>query len=122
MIGGKIYISPMLFLTNEKNPFKQDLREYPVDFGFPFTDKYNITLQIPEGFTAEVLPAPVVMNMEDNLGSFKFNIAPAGNALQINIQHQINEAIVSTEKYEMLKEYYKAMIAKQTEKIVLKRI
>ncbi|QDW19058.1 transglutaminase domain-containing protein [Flavobacterium sp. KBS0721] len=122
VIGGKIYISPMLFLTNEKNPFKQDLREYPVDFGFPFTDKYNITLQIPEGFTAEVLPAPVVMNMEDNLGSFKFNIAPAGNALQINIQHQINEAIVSTEKYEMLKEYYKGMIAKETEKIVLKRI
>lgn len=122
VIGGKIYISPMLFFTNEKNPFKQDVREYPVDFGFPFTDKYNITLQIPEGFTAEVLPAPVVMNMEDNLGSFKFNIAPAGNGLQINIQHQINEAIVSTEKYEMLKEYYKNMIAKQTEKIVLKRI
>jgi transglutaminase-like putative cysteine protease len=122
VIGGKIYISPMLFFTNEKNPFKQDAREYPVDFGFPFTDKYNITLQIPEGFTAEVLPAPVVMNMEDNLGSFKFNIAPVGNGLQIIVQHQINEAIVSTEKYEMLKEYYKSMIAKETEKIVLKRI
>lgn len=122
VIGGKIYVSPMLFFTNEQNPFKQDLREYPVDFGFPFMDKYNITLQIPEGFTAEVLPAPSIINMEDNLGSFKFNIAPTANGYQINIQHQINEAIVSTEKYEMLKEYYKAMIAKQTEKIVLKRI
>lgn len=122
VIGGKIYVNPMLFFTNEKNPFKQDVREYPVDFGFPFTDKYNITLQIPEGFTAEVLPAPAIINMEDNLGSFKFNIAPVGNSLQIIIQHQINEAIVSTEKYEMLKEYYKSMIAKQTEKIVLKRI
>ncbi|QGK76698.1 DUF3857 domain-containing protein [Flavobacterium sp. SLB02] len=122
VIGGKIYVNPMLFFTNEKNPFKQDVREYPVDFGFPFTDKYNITLQIPEGFTTEVLPAPAIINMEDNLGSFRFNIAPAGNSLQIIIQHQINEAIVSTEKYEMLKEYYKTMIAKQTEKIVLKRI
>lgn len=122
VIGGKIYVSPMLFFTNEQNPFKQDLREYPVDFGFPFMDKYNITLQIPEGFTAEVLPAPSIINMEDNLGSFKFNIAPTANGYQINIQHQINEAIVSTQKYEMLKEYYKAMIAKQTEKIVLKRI
>ncbi len=122
VIGGKIYVSPMLFFANEQNPFKQDVREYPVDFGFPFMDKYNITLQIPEGFTAEVLPAPSIINMEDNLGSFKFNIAPSGNGLQISIQHQINEAIVSTEKYEMLKEYYKSMIAKQTEKIVLKRI
>ncbi|WP_428231477.1 transglutaminase domain-containing protein [Flavobacterium sp.] len=122
VIGGKIYVSPMLFLTNEKNPFKQEVREYPVDFGFPFIDKYNITIQIPEGYTTEVLPEPLVMNMENNLGSFKFNIASTGNALQISIQHQINDAIVSTEKYEMLKEYYKGMIAKETEKIVLKRI
>lgn len=122
IIGGKIYVSPMLFFTEDKNPFKQEVREYPVDFGFPFTDRYNITLKIPDGFTAEVLPAPVVINMEDNLGSFKFNIAANENILQISIQHQINEAIVTTQQYEMLKEYYKGMIAKETEKIVLKRI
>ncbi|MFW0739126.1 DUF3857 domain-containing protein [Flavobacterium sp. T12S277] len=122
VIGGKIYVSPMLFFANDKNPFKQEVREYPVDFGFPFMDKYNITLQIPEGFTAETVPAPVVFNMEDNLGSFKFNIAANDNLLQITIQHQINAAIVTTEQYEMLKEYYKGMIAKETEKIVLKRI
>ncbi|WP_264535257.1 DUF3857 domain-containing protein [Flavobacterium sp. N1736] len=122
LIGGKIYINPMLFFTEDKNPFKQEVREYPVDFGFPFADKYNITIQIPEGFAVETLPAPAVMTMEDNLGAFKYNIAVSGNVLQLVVAHQINDAIVSSEKYEMLKEYYKAMIAKQTEKIVLKRI
>jgi hypothetical protein len=122
LIGGKIYISPMLFFTNDKNPFTQEVREYPVDFGFPYLDKYNITIQIPEGFTVETLPTPAVLTMEDNLGAFKFNIAVNENTLQLSIVHQINEAIVSTEKYEMLKEYYKGMIAKETEKIVLKRI
>lgn len=122
LIGGKIYISPMLFFTNNKNPFTQEVREYPVDFGFPYADKYNITIQIPEGFTVETLPAPAVLTMEGNLGTFKFNIAANENTLQLSIVHQINEAIVSTEKYEMLKEYYKGMIAKETEKIVLKRI
>jgi len=122
VIGGKIYISPMLFFADEKNPFKQEVREYPVDFGFPFIDKYNITLQIPEGFSVEILPKPAVVVMEDNLGTFKYNIAANGNTLQVSIQHQINEAIVATDRYEMLKDYYKAMIAKETEKIVLKRI
>lgn len=122
VIGGKIYVSPMLFFTNEKNPFNQETREYPVDFGFPFLDKYNITIKIPDGFTVETLPAPAAMSMEDNLGSFKFNIAVNENTLQMIISHQINNAIVSTQQYEMLKEYYKAMIAKETEKIVLKRI
>jgi transglutaminase-like putative cysteine protease len=122
VIGEKIYVSPMLFFTEEKNPFKQEVREYPVDYGFPFLEKYNITLKIPEGFTPEVLPSPVAINMEDNLGTFKFNIAVNDDLLQINIQHQINEAIISTEKYEVLKEYYRGMIAKETERIVLKRI
>ncbi|MBF4465857.1 DUF3857 domain-containing protein [Flavobacterium sp. LC2016-12] len=122
VIGGKIYVSPMLFFTDEKNPFKQEVREYPVDFSYPFLDKYNITIQIPEGFAVETLPVSAVFNMDENLGSFKFNIASNGNSLQLNIAHQINEAIVSADKYEMLKEYYKAMVAKETEKIVLKRI
>lgn len=122
MIGGKIYVNPMLFLANKKNPFKQDVREYPVDFGFPFIDKYNITIKIPEGFAVETLPTPAVVVMEDNLGTFKFNIANNDGTLQLVVSHQINEAIVATEQYEMLKDYYKAMIAKETEKIVLKRI
>jgi hypothetical protein len=122
LIGGKIYVNPMLFLTNKENPFKQEVREYPVDFGFPFTDKYNITIKIPEGFVVETLPTPAVITMEDNIGTFKFNIVNNDGTLQLVVSHQINEPIVSTEKYEMLKEYYKGMIAKETEKIVLKRI
>ncbi|MET0945198.1 MAG: DUF3857 domain-containing protein [Flavobacterium sp.] len=122
MIGGKIYVNPMLFLTNKENPFKQEVREYPVDFGFPFTDKYNITIKIPEGFVVETLPTPAVITMEDNIGTFKFNIVANDGTLQLVVSHQINEPIVSTEKYEMLKEYYKGMVAKETEKIVLKRI
>lgn len=122
VIGGKFYINPMLFFANTENSFKQEVREYPVDFSFPFSDKYNITIQIPEGFAVETMPAPTVITMEDNLGAFKFNIAANGNSLQLSVSHQINEAIVSAEKYEMLKEYYKAMVAKQSEKIVLKRI
>ncbi|MDP5197952.1 DUF3857 domain-containing protein [Flavobacterium sp. DG2-3] len=122
VIGGKIYVNPLLFFTQDKNPFKQEVREYPVDFGYPFSDKFNISIKIPEGYTVETLPAAVAYNMENNLGSFKFNIAQNENVLQIMVTNQINEAIVSTEQYEMLKEYYKGMIAKQTEKIVLKRI
>lgn len=122
VIGGKIYINPLLFFANEKNPFKQEVREYPVDFGFPFLDKFNVTIKIPDGFTVETLPAPSAINMADNIGSFKFNIAVNENVLQLTVANQINEAIISTEQYDMLKEYYKGLVAKQTEKIVLKRI
>jgi len=122
VIGGKIYVSPMLFFTENQNPFKQEIREYPVDFRYPFADKYNIIIKIPDGFVVETLPAPAVIAMADNLGTFKFNVASNDGTLQLMISNQINEAIISTEKYEMLKEYYKGMVAKETEKIVLKKI
>lgn len=122
LIGDKIYINPMLFFAKTSNPFKQEVREYPVDFGYPFMDKFNITIKIPDGFTVESLPQSGALTMEDNLGAFKYHIVQNESLLQLSISHQINEAIVSNEQYDMLKEYYKGMVAKETEKIVLKRI
>ena len=122
IIGDKMYINPMLFFANTKNPFKQETREYPVDFSFPFMDKYNINIQVPDGYVVETLPLAGAVNMDDGLGTFKYNIITNDKMLQLSISHQINEAIVSTDQYEMLKEYYQVMVAKETEKIVLKKM
>lgn len=121
-IGDKIYIKPMLFFANTENPFKQETREYPVDFGFPFVEKYNISIRIPEGFALETVPLAGVLVMDEGLGVFRYNIAVNDNMLQLLVSNQINSAIISREQYGILKDYYKEMIAKQTEKIVLKRI
>jgi hypothetical protein len=121
-IGEKMYINPLLFFTKEHNPFKQENREYPIDYGFPFLDKYNINIDIPDGYMVETMPKSTQINMEENLGSFKFISNATGNKIQLSVSHQINSPIVSSEYYSMLKEYYQAMIAKETEKIVLKKV
>lgn len=122
LIGDKIYINPMLFFANTTNPFKQDKREYPIDFGFPFLEKYNINIKIPDGFVLETFPPANALVMEEGLGTFKYNIAVNENMLQLMIIHQINVPIVTTDQYGIIREYYKEMIAKQTQKIVLKKI
>lgn len=122
VIGEKIYINPLLFFTKSNNPFKQETREYPIDYGFPFVDKYNINISIPEGYMVETLPKSAQLNMEENIGGFKFIVNSSENKIQLTITHQINAPIVSAEYYSMLKEYYQGMIAKETEKIVLKKV
>jgi hypothetical protein len=122
VIGEKIYINPLLFFTKSNNPFKQETREYPVDYGFPFVDKYNVNIIIPEGYMVETLPKSTQLNMEDNIGGFKFIVNSSENKIQLTITHQINTPIVSAEYYSMLKEYYQGMISKETEKIVLKKV
>ncbi len=121
-IGGKIYVNPMLFYTEKQNPFKQEVREYPVDYGYPFMDKYSINIQIPEGYKIETLPETTILSMQDNLGMFKYLTNTSGNAIQVSAVYQINAAIISSEYYSMLKEFYQKMIEKQNEKIILTKI
>jgi hypothetical protein len=40
----------LLYFSFKENPFKQELRQYPVDFGYPFQNKLNITIEIPDGY------------------------------------------------------------------------
>ena len=122
IIGDKMYISPMLFFTRTENPFKQETREYPVDFVYPHQDKYNISLTIPDGYTIETLPQPAAMAMPDGLGKFSYNISKNNNQVQLLYSLDINQAIISPEYYEALKNFYKEIVNKQTEKIVLKKI
>jgi len=119
IINDKIYISPMLFLTASENPFKQETREYPVDFGYPFESKIYINIEIPEGYKVEFLPKPSKSLTGDNIGAFSYVISNSENKIQIIATTNINTAIVSADFYDVLKEFYQGMITKQNEKIIL---
>jgi len=121
IIGEKMYINPMLFLTKAENPFKQEKREYPIDFIFPHQDKYTIGIDLPEGYVVESLPQPIALAMEDNMGSFKYNLSANGNKIQVAVTIDINFATVGADYYVTLKNFYQKMIEKQNEKIVLKK-
>jgi hypothetical protein len=112
----------MLYFTQNVNPFKQEIREYPVDFSFPYQDKYNFTINIPEGYEIEFLPKPLAIMMEENIGAFKYNIAASGSQIQVVVVMEMNYSSIPPEYYNSLKTFYKEMIDKQNEKIVLKKI
>ncbi|WP_349680445.1 DUF3858 domain-containing protein [Flavobacterium sp. UBA7682] len=122
IIGDKMYVSPFMFFATTENPFKQETRQYPVDFVYPNQDKYNINLTIPEGYVVETLPQPKAVSMPEEMGSFKYNLSNTGNQIQIVFVLDINQAIIGSEYYDALKSFYKEMINKQTEKIVLKKV
>ncbi len=121
VIGDKLYISPLLFLTQSENPFKQEKREYPIDFGYPTQDKFNISIEIPEGYVVESMPAMMNIVTGDDLGAFKYIVGNTGNKIQISITADLNATIVTADYYEVLKDFFQKMIDKQNEKIVLKK-
>lgn len=121
-IGDKMYLSPFLLFETSQNPFKQETRLYPIDFVFPRQFIYNLSITIPSGYAIETLPEPKTLLLPDKFGGFKYNASANGNQLQLRYSQEINQAIFPPEYYEALKTFFKQLVEKQTEKIVLKKV
>ncbi|CAI2765579.1 DUF3857 domain-containing protein [Flavobacterium collinsii] len=122
IIGGKIFINPLLFFTRTKNPFNQEVRQMPVCLGYPTHEKFNLSIEIPEGYVVESLPTPVRISSEDKEIVYFLNIANDGNKVQISSSKEINNTIFAVDHYSGLKDFFSKMILSQNEKIVLKKI
>lgn len=122
IIGDKIYFSPMLFFARTENPFKQENREYPVDFIYPNQTKFYINITIPEGYRIEALPESKAFKMPNSLAGFKYTISGTGDKIQLQSIFDINQAVIGSEYYMALKNFFKEIVAKQTEKVVLKKV
>ncbi|MCF6214301.1 MAG: DUF3857 domain-containing protein [Flavobacteriaceae bacterium] len=123
VINDKIYFSPLLILANSKNPFTQEKRLYPVDFGTAWEDQYIVSIRIPDGYGISSLPENMAIGLPENMGVFKFVISKKGdNKIQVLASTKINTPIISSIYYKDLKNFYKAMLEKQTEKVVLTKL
>lgn len=122
IIGDKIFVNPLLFFTRTKNPFNQEKRIMPVYFGYKNQEKYNITLEIPNGYTVESLPVPMKIATEDKGIVYLLNFFAEGKKIQINCTKDINNSIFAAEEYQTLKDVFQKVTASQNQKIVLKKI
>ncbi|MEE4000751.1 transglutaminase domain-containing protein [Tenacibaculum sp. FZY0031] len=118
-INDKIYIEPLLFLTERENPFKIKDRKFPVDFASPLKYKNSISIQIPTSYKIESLPETLAIGLPEKLGLFKYQISQVGNKIKVLSVLQFNKSIIAPEHYLALKDFYSQLVKKQTEKIVL---
>ncbi len=119
VIGDKMYVSPLLHLATKENYFKAETRAYPVDFVYPWSDKYNVSIVIPEGYQVESLPEPLNINLSNGMGSFRYGVTENAGKVNITFQNAIKTSVIGAEFYKDLQQYYKMILEKESEKIVL---
>lgn len=121
-LESKIYFEPLAFFRMYENPFKLEERKYPVDYGYPFKHSYMVHIESPEGFKIESKPDPLVMKLPDSQGTFMYRLKELGNGIQLMVTMEINSSKIYENNYAILKEFYKQIIAKEAEKVVLSKI
>ncbi len=120
-IGDKIYITPLLYLQIKENPFKSVQREFPVFYNKPWAQVNTINISLPENYTVETIPEYAEFALPDDIGIFQSKIDQKGQVVTITTSFVINESVIAPANYQSLKEFYKLIIEKQAEKIVLVR-
>jgi hypothetical protein len=121
IIGDKIYFSPLIFFSTENNPFKSETRSCPIEFPYPYSDKYLINIKIPENYVVEYFPETQNLYFDDKVLSHKYVLNNEGNILRLMVQDDVNVPILSSELYTNLKNFYDKKFLKQNDKVVLKK-
>ena len=123
VINDKIYFQPLLFLATTKNPFMLEKRLYPVDFGSKWEENYTVSIQIPDGYNFTTIPKNFGIGLPENMGEFKYVIVQKGaNKLQVLTSIKFNTPIIPPNYYAELKDFFKQVVEKQTEKVVLTKL
>ncbi len=121
-IGDEIFFSPLLFFKRNENPFKSEERVYPVDFGYGFSRSYMINIKIPEGYNVTSLPKTKALKLPNDMGMFSYRTNVMNGTVQLIVNETIKAPVLTSDYYASLKEFYKQIVEKENEQVILKKI
>lgn len=117
-----LYVQPILCPVFEKGLADVDYRLYPVDFAYPWTQRYVSTLKIPEGYVVEEIPTSQQISSEDKTISCTFAIEDKGDqTLSINFYVSVTKTVYGPEEYATLRKIFRMIIDLQETTLILKR-
>ena len=117
--GNLLYVNPFAVHPLDDNPFKAEARTYPVDYAYPSSEIYVMNLTIPADYIVDELPENLSIALPDQGGRYTFVTQVQGNVLQISSKLDIARTRFYAPEYAALREFYRQMIDKQREQVVL---
>ena len=122
VIEDEMFFSPLLFLRDKENIFKTDDRKYPIDFGYGFSNRYMVSIKIPEGYKVLEYPKGSSFKLPDDMGMFSFKSSLINGTFQVIVVETIKTSIIPVGYYPAIKEFYNQVIQKENEQVVLKKM
>jgi len=117
-----IKINPFFIDKRTENPFKLNERTFPVDFGYPRSNTYILSLNIPKGYVVKKLPESKSIGLPNKGGRIVFNVKQSGNIINVYFKKIIRNKEYTSGEYFYLKEFYNQLIKMQDSFIELEKI
>ena len=115
------YFSPMLGEGYRANPFKSEVRSYPVEMQHAMDETYTLTMEIPSGFVVDEIPKSTKVSFNTDEGFFEYIVVKDDNQVQMRSRIKLRKANYTPEDYSTLRDFFAFIVKKQGEQIVFKK-
>ncbi|MFT5913597.1 MAG: hypothetical protein ACI81T_000076 [Bacteroidia bacterium] len=119
--GKIIYLSPLLGLNTESNPFKLEKRSYPIDFGYKNKAVIRMMYKIPEGYELDSENLNLGMKTQGGEINYTYTVSQTGSQIVVSSIYDVKKTLISANQYEMLKVFFDKIIAKESTSLVFKK-
>ncbi|MDB5236451.1 MAG: hypothetical protein JWR44_3444, partial [Hymenobacter sp.] len=116
-----LYLSPLREFGAGRNPFRHENRRFAVDLGVPEEETIMLTLTLPTGYELAEMPKPAVVELPGGTARFVYSVTSTGPTVQLLSRLQLRSSVYPAEQYAGLRELYRAMLARQGEKLVIQK-
>lgn len=119
-IEDKIIILPFCNFTLSKNPLKKPTRNYPVDFIYKKSIKFQTTITIPDGY--KLMTKPIDMKINNGVVRIIY-ITDIQTKGFINVigNYEFKKDVYDISEYTEIKKYFDMIVGKFNEGLVLKK-
>ena len=117
-----VYFSPLLSAQIKSNPFAAVTRKYPIELPYCKEEIYQLTMEVPQGYQVDELPQPYELKLNGNAGLFTYAIEKKENQIHLLVKVKLARAVFEPEEYQSFRDWYAAIIKKEAEQIVFKKI
>ncbi len=102
--GRRLLLPLGLFQSQEQHPFRHAQRVHPIYFRYPFQDVDRVTIELPEGYRIESLPAP--RDKPADLGRYRIAGQNQPGRLQVERLLVVNGFYFDKAYYTLLRSFY----------------
>ena len=102
--GKRLLIPTALFLPKVKRVLKSGPRKYPIYYHYAFTEIDALSLEVPEGYSAETLAAPQTMTTK--LGSYSSSATTTGKRVTLERSLKVKGMYFQPDLYNELRDFF----------------
>ena len=116
-----ILFSPLKFSSFSENPFTQEYRMFPVDFGYAYTETYSTVVSVPDGYEIDDYPLEAGYTINGEYVVFVYSSSMTNDVLNISAKFVVKTPLIPATEYENLKYFMESVASKLSEPVILKK-